>query len=215
MDQNKNAQDTAINAPEENAFLGALGALLFALIGGVVWVLLSRVNFIAGISGFIAVFCALKGYALFAKKESRKGLVISIVAAVVVLVAAWYISLAWDAYDVFKEEYDVSFLYWVQNAYLFLGDGEIGPAYFRDLIFGLIFCAVASIGYIINYNKKLKAASSGEVPPAPIISVVRTDNAASQVTDGQPADDGQSPDDVQAPDDGQEPDGGQGPDTED
>ena len=60
---------------KERILAGTLGALLFALAGGVLWYVLYQFGFLAGISGLVGVVCAIKGYSIFAKKESIKGLV--------------------------------------------------------------------------------------------------------------------------------------------
>ena len=63
---------------KENVLAGAVGAFLFALVGGVLWFVLYLVGFFAGISGLVGAVCAVKGYSLFSKKESVKGIVIAI-----------------------------------------------------------------------------------------------------------------------------------------
>jgi hypothetical protein len=55
----------------------------------VVFILSHR--YFASVSGLIGVVLAIKGYKLFAKKESIKGIIISSVIAFLVLVLAWYL----------------------------------------------------------------------------------------------------------------------------
>ncbi|MBO5767302.1 MAG: hypothetical protein J6R49_02135, partial [Clostridia bacterium] len=55
---------------QENVLAGIVGALLFSLAGGIVWFLLYQIGFLAAISGIIGVVCAIKGYAIFGKRES-------------------------------------------------------------------------------------------------------------------------------------------------
>ena len=93
----------ADNRTEENRIAGTLGAFLFALAGGLVYFALWQVGFIAAICGAIAVICAMKGYKLFAKKESLYGVVTSVVVSVLVIAIAWYFCLAFDVYDAYKE----------------------------------------------------------------------------------------------------------------
>ena len=95
----------ADNRTEENRIAGTLGAFLFALAGGLVYFALWQVGFIAAICGAIAVICAMKGYKLFAKKESLYGVVTSVVVSVLVIAIAWYFCLAFDVYDAYKEWY--------------------------------------------------------------------------------------------------------------
>ena len=56
----------------ENTAAGIVGAFLFSLVGGILWFVLYQVGYLAAISGFVGVICAVKGYTFFskAKKES-------------------------------------------------------------------------------------------------------------------------------------------------
>ena len=147
----------------ENVVAGAVGALLFSLVGGIVWFLLWQVGFIAGISGAIGVICAIKGYTVFGKKESIKGVVISIIATLIVMVIAWYLCLSMDVFNAYKDwqaegliGYTLTFSESVQNAYIFLEDPEISGVYIKNLLFGLVFCVIGGIGYVMGTVKRVK-----------------------------------------------------------
>lgn len=150
--------------PKENVLAGIVGAFLFALAGGVLWVLLDRVGFYAGISGLVAVVCAIKGYSIFAKKETKRGIIISVIIAALVLVLAWYACLAWDVHNAYKQwyaegevDYTLNYFESFRVAYLFLGEKEIARSYIINLVIGLVLCVIGSAGYISSYSKKLKA----------------------------------------------------------
>ena len=64
---------------QENVFTGIVGALLGAVIGAGVIILLGQLGFVASISGFILAVCTLKGYELLGGKLSVKGIVISLI----------------------------------------------------------------------------------------------------------------------------------------
>ena len=87
---------------KENVIAGIVGAFLFSLAGGVLWFVLYLFGFVAGISGLIGAVCAVKGYSIFAKKESIKGVVISVVIALLVMVLAWYLCIGYDVWDIHK-----------------------------------------------------------------------------------------------------------------
>ena len=74
----------------ENVVAGIVGAFLFSLAGGILWFVIYLFGFIAGISGLVGAVCAIKGYSIFAKKESMKGIIISVIISLLVIVAAWY-----------------------------------------------------------------------------------------------------------------------------
>ncbi len=159
--------------PKENVVAGLIGALLFSLAGGVLWFLLYQVGFLAGISGAVGVVCAIKGYEIFAKKESLKGVVIAIVAAVLVMVLAWYLCLSLDVYQAYQDWYEagevdftLTFGESVMNAYLFLFDSEIALAYFKDLGIGLLLCGVGAFQSVVNATKRVKLAKQAAAQPA-------------------------------------------------
>ncbi len=140
---------------EENILAGIVGALLFSLAGGIVWFVLYQVGFLAAISGIIGVVCAIKGYAIFGKRESTKGVIISTVIAFLVIVLAWYLCLSYDVYLAYQDwyaagevDFTITFFEAVSNAHLFLADTEIAVAYLKDLGIGLIFCVVGAFGYV-------------------------------------------------------------------
>lgn len=169
-----------IQENEENVVAGIVGALLFALVGGVLWFLLYQVGYIAAISGFIGIICAMKGYSFFAKRESKKGIVIAIIATVLVMIIAWYICLANDIYITYKEwfangevDYAPTFFEAVRNAYLFLEEPAVAAAYLKDLGIGLLFCALGAISSVSKALKRIKtqkAEQSEEVFAEPILN---------------------------------------------
>ena len=83
------AAPAEVKAPE-NAFLGLMGALVGAILGGASIILLSQLGYIASISGFILAFCTLKGYELLGKRLSKKGIVLCVILMIVTpFVADW------------------------------------------------------------------------------------------------------------------------------
>lgn len=63
---------------KENVITGFVGALIGALIGGAIIILLSQLGYIASVSGLILAVCTLKGYELLGGNMSWKGVVICI-----------------------------------------------------------------------------------------------------------------------------------------
>ena len=124
-----------IEAVQEKVLAGIVGAFLFSLAGGVI--------------------CAIKGYAVFGKRESLLGIIISTVIAFLVIVIAWYICLSYDVYLVYQDwyangevEFSLTFFESVANAHLFLSEPEIAIAYLKDLGIGLVFCVIGAFGYV-------------------------------------------------------------------
>lgn len=75
-------------------FLGIIGAVIGAALGSVVWIIIGKIGFIAGIAGLIMVIAAMKGYSILAGTIDRKGRIISICIAMAMILAANYSSYA-------------------------------------------------------------------------------------------------------------------------
>lgn len=161
---------TTQNNLKENVLAGIVGAFLFSLAGGALWFGLYLIGFIAAISGLVGAICAIKGYSVFAKKESVKGIVISVVISLLVMVIAWYFCLAYDIYTVHQEwfaageiDYTYTFVESVRVAPLFLEEPEIRIAYLKDLGLGILFCIIGGGSYVVNKIKNAKEANAAPI----------------------------------------------------
>lgn len=156
-------QNPAELPPKENVLLGAVGALLFSLAGAVVFFLLHLANFIAGLSGFVAIAAAFFGYGLFSgNKASRKGLIISAVAAVLAMLLANYFSFAYDFLQELRDSGgSQTFGYALSKSFDLLRGlsvnavcgGEIwtftldSSVFIKDLLISLVFAAIGAVGF--------------------------------------------------------------------
>lgn len=161
-------ESTPAPLQQENFLAGIVGAFLFSLAGGIIWFILYQIGFLAAISGIIGVVCAIKGYAVFGKAESIKGVIASTVIAFLVIVIAWYACLSYDVYlayaDLFETgdiDFKLNFFEAFQNAYLFLTEPDVGIYYWKDLVIGLLFCiggCIAPVKNAITAAKQSKKA---------------------------------------------------------
>lgn len=166
-----NHPNKPVTPSEENVLFGAVGAFLFSLVGGgFVYVLLNMAGFLSALSGLIGVVCAIKGYTFFAKGESKRGLIISVVIAAVVLIIAWYISFCLDmveAYQIWFEqgevEYAPTFFEYLPFAHY---DLMVNPAYFIDLLISLALGAVGCGSYVSQMLKRQKAVAAQQAAQA-------------------------------------------------
>ncbi|MBR3593435.1 MAG: hypothetical protein IKL44_02050 [Clostridia bacterium] len=152
---------------KENVVAGVFGALLFSLVGGILWFVLYQVGFIAGISGLAGVFCAIKGYTIFAKKESIKGIVIAVVAAIIMIVIAWYVCMAKDVYDLFQDLYASGDVYYtitfgeaLSRSIPFLSEVDVLSDYIVDLLIGLGLCIFVAASYVKSAASRIKNAEN-------------------------------------------------------
>ncbi len=156
---------------KENVLLGIIGAFLFSLVGGVLYIVLSWVGFIAAISGFVAVFCAIKGYSFFGKKESKKGVIISVIVSAIVLVIAWYLGFCIDMINAYEEalkaqglKFDIGFFEYLTK-YSF-EDLKINPEAFVNLAMSLGLGIVGCFSYVKGLLKP-RTTVPPAVAPAP------------------------------------------------
>ena len=157
---------TQKNKNSENVLFGAIGAFLFALAGGILYFVLYQIGIFAAVSGLVGVICAIRGYTIFAKGESLRGIIISVIIALLVLVAAWYLALAYDVFLAYQDWYAIgevdftlSYFESVRVAHLFLA--EI-PEYLTDLGISIVLAGVGCAGYIASTVKRLKAEKAAE-----------------------------------------------------
>ncbi len=164
-----NDQQNSIPVTEERVGLGVLGAFLFSLAGGVLYVLLSMIGFYAAITGFVAAAGAILGYSLFAKRKSKRGVIISVIMAAVVLILAWYVSFCIDMLAVYELYYEAGDIQYVPTFFEYLPysiyDLQINPMYFLNLLLSLVFAAIGSWRYIAQALQDGKRADTPDFAP--------------------------------------------------
>ena len=134
-----------------NIPMGILGAVLFALLGGVVYFLLYQMDIIAGISGLIIYTLAAFGYGLFARSKNKTSLVrliAAIVLTIVVIYLAEYLSVAYAVYDEL-DTFGVSFSEVVEAMPELLEEPDVSEAVAEDLAFAYIFAFITCIGTVV------------------------------------------------------------------
>ena len=156
-------EEHPVSEEKENVIAGIVGAFLFALAGGVIWFVIYQLGILSAISGLITVVLANIGYRTFAKTTSLKGVIISSIISVLVIVIAWYMALSYDVFQAFKQwyadgevDYTVTFPQAVRGAYIFLQDSEIAAGYIKDLVIGVILCIVGAFSFVRNAVRSAK-----------------------------------------------------------
>ena len=106
----------------------------------------------------------------------KKGIIISAVISLLVIVIAWYFSMAYDIYDAYKinleegyTDYTVSFIDSIRLVPFFLEDPEIARPYFGNLALGLLFSLLGSGSFVFN---KLRNTGKKKAPPIEPLPVV-------------------------------------------
>lgn len=143
----QNAQNTS-----GNVGLGIIGAFLGSLIGVIIWILIYQFNIIAGIAGYFMFYFAFKGYQLLGKKKDKKGVIISLLISIVMLLVAEGLGIT----IAFIREFNVSFSEAVQLINVVMQDSEGLMAIIRDVILGYVLMIAASYSSIKQTFKESK-----------------------------------------------------------
>ena len=129
---------------KENVLLGAVGALLGALIGGAVALFIARLGYVAMVAGIVLGICTIKGYEILGRKVSRKGIVISSIWMVITVFLVNQIDLAMEV--VAKLGVEFAFAFRVVNQLIFSGD--FPDNYFYNLAMLAVFTLVGAGVYV-------------------------------------------------------------------
>ena len=128
--------------------LGVIGAILGALLGSILWILLDQVGFIAGIAGYAIVFCCVKGYDLFGRILTKRGIVISVLVSLIMILFADCFSLGITIYRELGEQYNITIIDALLSVPYFLTEGEILRNLLLNLAIGYVFAIWASGSFI-------------------------------------------------------------------
>lgn len=134
----KDAAEKEETGKKGNMALGILGAIGGSLIGVVLWILIGLANFIAGIAGFVMLKFALKGYQKGAKNLDKRGALICLGIAAVMIPAANALEcfiLLCQAFFEYEASMDMV-RYVAVNFTGLMSDCELWPVFFKDLIIG-------------------------------------------------------------------------------
>lgn len=145
---------------KERVVLGILGALIGALIGCAVILLIGHFGYIASIGGVIMAICSVNGYRIFAGKMSNKGVFFCIVIMAVTVYFANRLEYALDFYKELDAAYgDISFIKVYENLNELLWDYDVYHSYITDMI---CLYAFTGGGAFPTIKRNYKEADLGE-----------------------------------------------------
>lgn len=128
---------------------GILGAFLGAMIGGVLWVVISQFNIIAGIVGFVIVYLAVKGYEFLGGRIDKKGIAAVVFISLLTVVLAEYIAYVIVVYQELSLYYVATVWDSVVLVFEFLkAGGEILNGFLINVGMGLLFTVMASFHFL-------------------------------------------------------------------
>ncbi len=138
-----------------NLLVALVASLLCACVGGVLWVLIYKLGYIAGITGCVAAGAALFGYEKIGKRQVTGGAIVwCILVSLVVLLLGNAVAYAWD----FTEAFSVGspgraeFFVVLKQLPAILKDYECVGSFFGDWGMGVFFAALS--GFSLGNRKK-------------------------------------------------------------
>lgn len=175
-DLNKVSPDVASGLaapPKSNPFLGIVGAILGAALGGVIWVLIGKLGFIAGIAGAAMMYFAMQGYRIFSGYLDKKGEVIALLIALLMIPVANLMDFATEFCKYYMSgPTDFKGLgYVLRNLGTLISTVDGWSAFLTNLVVGYLLSIWAGFGMIRSVFRKRKkaqeaASRAGQEDPA-------------------------------------------------
>ena len=152
-------QKLTINDNEENVALGTLGAIIGSLAGAAAIILLDRIGFVASVAGVAMAVCTLSLYEKFAKKISKKGIIICVIVMIIMTLLAENAACSIQIANELKEYgYNVSVTKVFMNFFSLLAAGDLETGtYIGSLVMVYLFTALGAYGQVAQKLKMAKA----------------------------------------------------------
>jgi hypothetical protein len=132
-----------------NSISGILGAMLGALIGLTVWIIIARMGNIAYVGGLVIAVATIKGCEILGNGIDKKGIIISICIIIVTVFLAQYISYAIKALDGSLRIGDLNKIIFSKTIDISTTSAYDSISFQRDLFIGYLF-AIVPIAYYIR-----------------------------------------------------------------
>ncbi len=136
--------DTEVEEEEgsrkSNVLFGIVGALAGAAIGGVIWIVIGELGFIAGLAGFFMMTLAIKGYRMLSGYLDKKGQIIALVIALFMIFVSNYLLYALEyCKGYYDSNYSLSnIIASIKALPDFLKIEEVRLSFFKDLAIGYL-----------------------------------------------------------------------------
>lgn len=155
----KNVPDYGVKeaAGPGSTLLGVVGALIGASAGGLLWILVYKAGYIAGICGYAAVFGADWGYWKLSRRRPKGGsFVFCVVVGMLMIVFANYLSYVWEIVSAANASGPGSadFGTVFRNLPGMMKAYDLWSSFLTDLVMGLLFSAMAVAGEIAKRRRK-------------------------------------------------------------
>lgn len=143
--------------PESNALTGILGALVLAVLGVAVWVLIAQMGFLSYIGSLAIIGAVFGGYRLAGGSMDKKGIAISAVISVVMNILGFGITLVIEVQKVIHDcfGYSLSFLDAIDWVAFSLTESGASVSLMIDMGVSMLFMIVGLVGIVTTLLKKV------------------------------------------------------------
>lgn len=133
---------------QSNLPMGLVGAVLGSLLGVVIWIIIGKLGFIAGIAGLAIMSFGFKGYAFFDKNPTKASIIMVVALSAVMIIFAEWNALAIEIYSAFGPDYGLNYFDCFQAVPDFLSEPEIRNSVLYDIVIGYLLTALSTYSYV-------------------------------------------------------------------
>ena len=157
MNYSTNTAASNISSPvieESHRGRGVIGALLGALVGGVLWTLIGCAGYVSGWIAALIFVLAQWGYKKFAGKEDAFGVIISVVFGLIVILPATWIANGYYVFEELSKRGNFTFLEVLADLPMYMERYELWGQFGQNLAIGYLFTIVMAIAVFAGRLKK-------------------------------------------------------------
>ncbi len=160
LEQDMESARDEVKNQKSNVVLGILGAVGGSVLGVVLWVLIYQLGYIAGIAGAAIMLLGMFGYKKFGGALDTKGVIISVVIALVMVFEACHISWTIEAIKAYHEylRVDMDFFYMYQRLFSVLEKLDVVSDFIGELVVGYGLSLLVCISPIIAAFKESRGS---------------------------------------------------------
>jgi len=137
------------NEKPVNHIAGTIGALVFSLVGIILWAILQSNGLYGWLAGIVTIFISFKGYEMFGGRLDKKGFITSLIISGIVIILSNHIAWAWTLSDIgLKAGYSYKDIFLSKKLFSLIG---YTFKYFESLILG--FAVSFALGYKMIKSK--------------------------------------------------------------
>lgn len=138
---------TPIRVESSNALFGIMGALVFAVLGVLLWIGIYQLGFLSYFGAIAITFAVFFGYRIAGGAQDTKGIVISVILSFVMNLLGHGVCLVFDTQTAIYENYGyhLSFFEGIDWLIYTLGDPSVASSVGVDVLFNVVITIVSII----------------------------------------------------------------------